>query len=72
MAEKKAKDQKGFLSTATKTLNLGSSGHTLDGTYMPSIAEKYPRKKTGVEKGFEQLGNFIGRITRPAAAKEQH
>jgi len=69
MAEKKAADQKGFLSTATKTLNLGSSGHTLDGTYMPSIAEKYPRKKTGVEKGFEQLGNFIGRITRPAAAE---
>ena len=50
MAEKKAADQKGFLSTATKRLNLGSSGHTLDGTYMPSIAEKYPRKKLELKK----------------------
>ena len=69
MAEKKAADQKGFLSTATKRLNLGSSGHTLDGTYMPSIGEKYKRPKTGIEKGFEQLGNFIGRITRPPGAE---
>ena len=69
MAEKKAADQQGFLSTATKRLNLGSSGHTLDGTYMPSIAEKYKRPKTGIEKGFEQLGNFIGRVTRPPGAE---
>ena len=69
MAEKKAADQQGFLSTATKRLNLGSSGHTVDGTYMPSIAEKYKRPKTGIEKGFEQLGNFIGRVTRPPGAE---
>ena len=69
MAEKKAADQKGFLSTATKKLHLGSSGHTVDGTYMPSIGEKYKRPKTGIEKGFEQLGNFIGRVTRPPGAE---
>jgi len=69
MAERKAADQKGFLSTTTKKLNLGSSGHTVDGTYMPSIGEKYKRPKTGIEKGFEQLGNFIGRITRPPGAE---
>ena len=50
MAEKKAADQQGFLSTATKRLNLGSSGHTLDDTYMPSIAEKYKDQKLELKK----------------------
>ena len=31
--------------------------------------EKYKRPKTGIEKGFEQLGNFIGRVTRPPGAE---
>ena len=69
MAEKKAADQQGFLSTATKRLNLGSSGHTLDDTYMPSIAEKYKRPKTGIEKGIEKAGKFLNRLIGVPAAE---
>lgn len=57
------------LSGATKKFHLGSSGHTIDDVYMPSMAEKYKRPKTGIEKGLDQLGNFIGRITRPPGAE---
>ncbi len=57
------------LSGATKKFHLGSSGHSVDGVYMPSIAETYKRPKTGIEKGFEQLGNFIGKLTRPPGAQ---
>ena len=69
MAEKKAADQQGFLSTATKKLNLGSSGHTLDGTYMPSIGEKYKRPKTGIEEGIEKAGKFFNKLIGVPAAE---
>ena len=69
MAEKKAADQQGFLSTATKKLNLGSSGHTLDGTYMPSIGERYKRPKTGIEEGFEKAGKFLNKLIGVQAAE---
>ena len=48
MAEKKAADQQGFLSTATKRLHLGSSVIHL--MVHASIAEKYKRPKTELKK----------------------
>ena len=57
------------LSGATKKLNLGSSGHTVDGVYMPSMAEQFPREKTGIEKGIDALGNFINKMTGTQGAE---
>ena len=50
------------LSGATKKLNLGSSGHSIDGVYMPSIAEKYKREKTGIEKGLDKAGSILNKM----------
>jgi len=50
------------LSGATKKLHLGSSGHTVDGVYMPSIAEAYKRPKTNIEKGLDKAGTFVNKM----------